>query len=109
MGDLMSTTGAHPAKGKRVGHHGSARSPPAAALFKYRARAAISRRAGWIRSGAGAILWPGRTEVYLPFRSTVPGLMADRASKRDFLSIPDFTREELEAVLELAASMKSGT
>ena len=35
--------------------------------------------------------------------------MADRASKRDFLSIPDFTREELEAVLELAASMKSGT
>jgi ornithine carbamoyltransferase len=34
--------------------------------------------------------------------------MADRASKRDFLSIPDFSREELVAVLELAAAMKAG-
>jgi ornithine carbamoyltransferase len=35
--------------------------------------------------------------------------MSDRASKRDFLSIPDFSREELEEVLDLAARMKAGT
>ena len=35
--------------------------------------------------------------------------MAERSSKRDFLTIPDFTREELEALLELAAAMKSGS
>ncbi len=35
--------------------------------------------------------------------------MPPRAIKRDFLSIPDFSREELEAVLDLAARMKAGT
>lgn len=34
--------------------------------------------------------------------------MPDRASKRDFLRIPDFSTEELEDVLQLAARMKSG-
>jgi ornithine carbamoyltransferase len=34
--------------------------------------------------------------------------MPDRASKRDFLSIPDFSREELEEVLDLAGRMKTG-
>lgn len=35
--------------------------------------------------------------------------MAERPSKRDFLTIPDFSRDELEAVLDLAAAMKSGS
>jgi ornithine carbamoyltransferase len=34
--------------------------------------------------------------------------MAGKPVKRDFLAIPDFSREELESVLELAARMKSG-
>lgn len=35
--------------------------------------------------------------------------MSDPSFKRDFLSIPDFTREELDRTLDLAAQMKSGT
>src|SRR5690606_31278316 len=46
-----------------------------------------------------------RHRVYLIHRSTVPALMPDRASKRDFLRIPDFSTEELEDVLQLAARM----
>jgi ornithine carbamoyltransferase len=34
--------------------------------------------------------------------------MTERAPKRDFLAIPDFTREELTATLDLAEEMKSG-
>ena len=53
-------------------------------------------------------MWPGCTEVYLPHRSTVPGLMSERDRKRDFLTIPDFSGEELLQVLDLASRMKSG-
>ena len=35
--------------------------------------------------------------------------MADPSFKRDFLAIPDFTREELQQTLDLAARMKAGS
>lgn len=48
-------------------------------------------------------------QMYLTWRPPVPVLMPDPVTKRDFLSIADLTRTEIDAVLDVAASMKAGS
>lgn len=46
--------------------------------------------------------------MYLTWRPPVPVLMPDPVTKRDFLSIADLTRSEIDSVLDVAAAMKGG-
>src|SRR5690606_35658261 len=72
-----------------------------------RRQAAPAPAGGWFRPIPCAILSRRATSRTTP---SIPSSesMSETAPKRDFLAIPDFSREELIRTLDLAASMKSG-